>query len=56
MEYRNVDWLVFLTTVTFNLIVLFNLLVAIVSQTFTDIRDANIEMTYREKAVQVSFL
>ena len=39
LDYRNADWLVFLMCVMFNVIVLLNLLIAIVSQTFADVND-----------------
>ena len=39
MEYRNADWVVFLLCVMFNVIVLLNLLIAIVSQTYAEMKE-----------------
>ena len=56
MEYRNADWLVFLLCVMFNVIVLLNLLIAIVSQTYSDMKEEEDEMGYKEKARQIGYL
>ena len=49
-EYRNADWIVFIICIIFNMIVLLNLLIAIVSQTFADMLEAKVEEEYKEKA------
>ena len=54
--YREEDWLVFLLCCLFNIIVLLNLLIAIISETYTNINDLKIPYTYKEKAVQISMM
>ena len=56
MEYRNVDWIVFILCIMFNMIVLLNLLIAIVSQTFADMLEAKVEEEYKEKARQIGLM
>ena len=55
-EYRNADWLVFILCIIFNMIVLLNLLIAIVSQTFADMLEAKVEEEYKEKARQIGLM
>ena len=56
MEYRNIDWIVFILCVLFNIIVMLNTLIAIVGQTFSDMRDAIVAEGYKEKAVQIGIM
>ena len=55
-DYRDVDWLIFIGCVVFNMVVLLNLLIAIVSQTFADMLEAKVEEEYKEKARQVGLM
>ena len=50
MEYRDVDWIVFILCVLFNIIVLLNTLIAIVGQTFSEMLEAKVAEGYKEKA------
>lgn len=54
--YREEDWLVFLLCCLFNIIVLLNLLIAIISETYTRIADLKTQNSYKEKAVQISMM
>ena len=51
MDYRNIDWIVFVLCVLFNIIVMLNTLIAIVGQTFSEMRDAIVAEGYKERAV-----
>ena len=55
-DYRDVDWIIFIICIIFNMIVLLNLLIAIVSQTFADMLEAKVEEEYKEKARQIGQL
>lgn len=44
------SWIVFLLATMLNLIIMLNLLIAIVSETFTNVLERKIENSYREKA------
>ena len=55
-NYREIDWLVFFLACIFNIIVLLNLLIAIVSQTFADMLEAKVEEEYKEKARQIGLM
>ena len=55
-DYRNADWIVFILCIIFNMIVLLNLLIAIVSQTFADMLEAKVEEEYKEKARQIGLM
>ena len=55
-EYRNADWIIFILCCVFNMIVLLNLLIAIVSQTFADMLEAKVEEEYKEKARQIGLM
>ena len=54
--YREIDWLVFLICCFFNMIVMLNLLIAIISETFANIAAEQVNNTYKEKARQVSII
>ena len=54
--YREEDWLVFILCCLFNIIVLLNLLIAIISETYTRIADLKTQNSYKEKAVQISMM
>ena len=48
-SYRESDWLVFMLCAIFNIILLLNLLIAIISETFTRISEKRTETSYLEK-------
>ena len=51
--YREMDWFVWFLCTIFNLVLLFNLLIAIISKTFEEI-DGSAEQTgYKEKVIQI---
>ena len=54
--YREQDWIVFLLCCIFNIIVLLNLLIAIISETFTKISDRQVANGYQEKSRQISMM
>lgn len=49
--YRETDWLVFMLCAIFNIILLLNLLIAIISETFTRISEKRTETSYKEKVL-----
>ena len=54
MEFFNeADWLVFFLSCVFNIIVLLNLLIAILSKTFDDINDMQVEFGYKEMVYHI---
>ena len=54
MEHFNeADWLVFFLSCVFNIIVLLNLLIAILSKTFDDINDMQVEFGYKEMVYHI---
>ena len=55
-HYREIDWVIFVLCCVFNIIVLLNLLIAIISETYTRIADQSIQNSYKEKAIQISML
>ena len=54
--FREIDWLVFFICCLFNLIVMLNLLIAIISDEFEIINSKAVEHSYREKAIQMSIM
>ena len=54
--YREIDWLVFLLSTLFNMIVMFNLLIAIISETFANIVAEQVTTSYKEKARQITLI
>ena len=56
LSYRNGDWIVFLLCVIFNIIVLFNALIAVVSETFAEIKEKWEMTSYKEKATTIQHL
>ena len=55
-HYREIDWVIFVLCCVFNIIVLLNLLIAIISETYTRIAEQSIQNSYKEKAIQISML
>ena len=51
--YRESDWLVFFLACIFNIILLLNLLIAIISETFGAVAEQAIANSYKEKVKQV---
>ena len=51
--YRESDWLVFFICCIFNIILLLNLLIAIISETYETISTAAVANSYKEKALQM---
>lgn len=51
--YRTGDWVIFILALVINLIVLFNLLIAIVSETYTTIQENWEKTSYKEKALTI---
>ena len=51
--YRESDWLVFFLACIFNIILLLNLLIAIISETFAAVAGEAIANSYKEKVKQV---
>lgn len=47
------DWLIFFLCVIFNIILLLNLLIAIISETFATIAASAVANSYKEKAIQM---
>ena len=45
------EWLVFILCCVFNIILLLNLLIAIISETYTRISEMSIQTSYKEKAL-----
>ena len=55
-SYDNVDWLIIVLLCIFNIIVLLNLLIAIISETFSDISVTKINHLYKEKTSQMTYV
>ena len=53
LDYRDGDWVIFLVCLIFNVIVLLNVLIAVVSETFAEIKEKWEMTSYREKAVTI---
>ena len=51
--YRESDWLVFFICCIFNIILLLNLLIAIISETYETISTAAVANSYKEKVLQM---
>ena len=51
--FREADWLVFFLSCIFNIILLLNLLIAILSKTFDDITEKQVETGYREMVYHI---
>lgn len=49
--YREGDWLVFFLCVIFNIVLLFNLLISIISETFAVFAANAVQASYKEKAI-----
>lgn len=52
-DYRDQDWLIFFICVIFNIILLLNLLIAIISETYSRISTTSVQTGYRELAFQM---
>ena len=52
-NYSEADWLVFFLCCMFNIILLFNLLIAIISETYAVIAESAVANSYKEKALQM---
>ena len=55
-KYREIDWFVFLLCAIFNIILLLNLLIAIISETYTRVSDTKHETSYKEKVYQIAVM
>ena len=55
-DYNNQDWLVFFFCCIFNIIVLLNLLIAIISETYDKISKTSLQTAYREKVFFMSLM
>ena len=55
-DYREIDWFVFLLCAIFNIILLLNLLIAIISETYTRVSESRVEAGYKEKVYQMSLM
>ena len=55
-KYREIDWLVFLLCAIFNIILLLNLLIAIISETYARVSDSRVEAGFKEKVYQMSLM
>ena len=51
--YREGDWLIFFLCCIFNIILLLNLLIAIISETFATISESSTANSYKEKVLQM---
>ena len=54
--YEENDWVVFFICTIFNIILLLNLLIAIISQTFENISETALETGYKEKVIQMCIM
>lgn len=54
--YSEVDWIVFFICTIFNVVLLLNLLVAIVCETFTRVASTKVETSYKEKVNQMCIM
>ena len=55
-HFREIDWVMFVLCCVFNIIVLLNLLIAIISATYTRIAEQSIQNSYKEKTIQISMM
>lgn len=55
-NYREGDWLVFFLCCIFNIILLLNLLIAIISETFANISESSVEFGFKEKTKQMAVM
>ena len=55
-NYREFDWFVFLLCCIFNIIIMLNLLIAIISETYQNVADEKVANGYYEKAFQISMM
>ena len=53
-DYREGDWFVFFLCAIFNIILLLNLLIAVISETFANVVSTAVETGYKEKVNQIS--
>lgn len=51
--YRSQDWLIFFVCVIFNIVLLLNLLIAIISETYSRISSTSVQTGYKELAYQI---
>ena len=54
--YREIDWFIFFLCCIFNIILLLNLLIAIISETYTNVSMVKVATTYREKTIQIKHM
>ena len=54
--YGESDWIIFILCCIFNIIVLLNLLIAIISETYTEISERKDLTGYKEKVLQIGFM
>ena len=54
--YREIDWLVFFLCCLFNIIVLFNVLIAIISETYTAFSEKKHSAGYRAKVQMMDLM
>ena len=54
--YRETDWFVFFLCAVFNMLVLLNLLIAIISKTHETVSETEHESAYKEKVLQIRYL
>jgi len=52
-HYPAFDWVVFFLAAFFNLIVMLNLLISIISETYTNISESRLQTSYKEKAMLI---
>ena len=55
-NYREIDWIIFILCCIFNIIVLLNLLIAIISETYENFSENKDQTGYKEKATQIGFM
>ena len=55
-DYREGDWLVFFLCSIFNIILLLNLLIAVISETYDNESGTAIENSYKEKVSNISLM
>ena len=51
-EYNEFDWLIYMSCTLFNVIILLNLLIAIISDTFSRVNETAIQTNFFEKVIQ----
>ena len=55
-SYRATDWIIFFLCAIFNIILLLNLLIAIISEIYTDVSSTRIETSYKEKVNTIALM